>query len=102
MESVGFTKLALLERTGALRLLVTLLDGPRFISQVIKRHDNLGIASQPAIEKTRTALVELGLIEEYEEYIDLTKKTRLYLRLTSKGEEVTKGVMAIAKILEES
>ncbi|MHA2003999.1 MAG: hypothetical protein ACW960_07825 [Candidatus Thorarchaeota archaeon] len=102
MESVGFTQLGLLERTGALRLLVALLDGPLFISQLIKRHGTHGIASQPAIEKTRTALVELSLIEEYEKYIELTKKTRLYLRLTSKGREVAEGVKTIAGLLVES
>ena len=99
MEYNGFNRLALLERTGALRLLIALLNGPLFISQLIKRHGSLGIASQPAIEKTRTALVELGLIEEYEKYIELTKKTRLYLRLTNKGKEVAEGLKFIADIL---
>jgi hypothetical protein len=72
VKSTGFEQLARLERTGALRLLVSLLDGPLFISQLIKRHGNLGIASQPAIEKTWTVLVELAQSEEYEKYMELT------------------------------
>jgi hypothetical protein len=99
MTHTGFEQLAQLERTGALRLLVALLDGPLFISQLIKRHDNLGIASQPAIEKTRTALVKLGLCEEYEKYIELTQKTRLYLRLTNKGTTVAENLMRVAQSL---
>ncbi|MBY8997835.1 MAG: hypothetical protein KGD60_08880 [Candidatus Thorarchaeota archaeon] len=102
MIDTGFAQLARLERTGALRLLVALLDGPLFISQLIKRHDNLGIASQPAIEKTRTVLVELGLSEEYEKYMELTQKTRLYLRLTKKGRVVAKSLRRVAQSLAES
>ena len=101
MSDAGFDQLARLERTGALRLLVFLLNGDLYISQLIKRHGNLGIASQPAIEKTRTALTDLKLVEEYEQYIELTKKTRLYLRLTAKGNEVAKGLKGIALVLSE-
>jgi hypothetical protein len=99
MNDDGFERLALLERTGALRLLVSLLDGDLFISQIIRRHDNRGIASQPAIEKTRTALVELGLIEEYEKLNELTQKTRLYLRLTEKGRGVAECSKEIVSLL---
>ena len=88
-----------LERTGALRLLVSLLDGDRFISELIRRHDNQGIASQPALEKTRTSLVKIGLIEEREIFNELTRKTRLYLCLTDKGREIATRVQKIAEIL---
>lgn len=88
-----------LERTGALRLLVSLLDEDRFISELIRRHDNQGIASQPALEKTRTSLVRMKLIEEREHFNELTRKTRLYLGLTDRGREVAKGIVRIARIL---
>ncbi len=88
-----------LERTGALRLLVSLLDGDKFISELIRRHDNQGISSQPALEKTRTSLVEMKLIEEREQFNELTRKTRLYLGLTDRGREVAEGISKIAKIL---
>jgi DNA-binding HxlR family transcriptional regulator len=90
-----------LERTGALRLLVSLLDGDMFISELIRRHDNQGIASQPALEKTRTALVEMGLIEEREVFNEVTRKTRLYLGLTEKGKEVSEGIQKVALILSK-
>jgi hypothetical protein len=99
MDEVGFSRLARLERTGALRVLVSLLAEDLFISQLIKRYDNKGIASQPAIEKTRTALVELELIEEYEKFNELTQKTRLYLRLTGRGRRVAESVEKIADSL---
>jgi hypothetical protein len=102
MNEVGFSRLARLERTGALRVLVSLLDENLFISQLIKRYDNQGIASQPAIEKTRTALVELELIEEYEKFNELTQKTRLYLRLTDKGRKIAEHIADIADSLSES
>jgi len=88
-----------LERTGALRLLVSLLDGDRFISELIRRHDNQGISSQPALEKTRTSLVRMKLIEEREQFNELTRKTRLYLGLTERGREVAEGILRIARIL---
>ncbi len=94
--------LAGLERTGALRLLVSLLDGDKFISELIRRYDNQGIASQPALEKTRTSLVEMGLVEEREQFNELTKKTRLYLGLTDRGREVAEGIYKIARILSIS
>ena len=90
-----------LERTGALRLLVRLLDGDMFISELIRRHDNQGIASQPALEKTRTSLVKMGLIEEREVFNELTRKTRLYLSLTQKGTEVAERILKVALILSK-
>jgi len=102
MNNRGFEQLALLERTGALRLLVSLLDGDLYISQLIRRGSNFGIASQPAIEKTRTALTSLKLIEEYEKFMELTRKTRLYLRLTEKGREVAEAIKRAALLLSES
>ncbi len=91
--------LVALERTGALRLLVSLLQGDRFISELIRRHDNQGIASQPALEKTRTELVKIRLIEEHEVFNELTRKTRLYVGLTHKGREVAEGILKVAGIL---
>jgi hypothetical protein len=98
----GLEQLSRLERTGALRLLVILREGPMFISELIRRHDNQGIASQPALEKTRTALVELGLIEEYEQMMELTKKTRLYLKLTERGRLIADVVNKACELLAES
>jgi DNA-binding HxlR family transcriptional regulator len=95
-------RLSRLERTGALRLLVILRDGPMFISELIRRHDNQGIASQPALEKTRAALTELELIEEYEQVMELTKKTRLYLRLTEKGKSVADVINRACELLADS
>ena len=101
MTGTAFHILVGLERTGALRLLVILLDGDMFISELIRRHDNQGIASQPALEKTRTSLVKIGLIEEREVFNELTRKTRLYLSLTEKGREVAERVQKIASLLSE-
>ena len=101
MEDRSSDLLVGLERTGALRLLVTLLEGEMFISELIRRHDNQGIASQPALEKTRTSLVKIGLIEEREKFNDLTKKTRLYLYLTDRGREVAERIQKVAEILSK-
>jgi DNA-binding HxlR family transcriptional regulator len=101
MSSSEFHILVGLERTGALRLLVTLLDGDMFISELIRRHDNQGIASQPALEKTRTSLVKMGLIEEREQFNELTRKTRLYLGLTEKGRDVAERIQKVALILSK-
>jgi DNA-binding PadR family transcriptional regulator len=97
----GFSQLEGLERTGALRLLVCLLDGDKYISQLIRRHETKGISSQPALEKTRTSLDRLGLIEEREEFNELTKKTRLYLQLTPKGRKVANHTKEIVQVLSE-
>lgn len=102
MNMTKLEQLALLERTGALRLLILLLDGDLYISQLIKRGSDFGVASQPAIEKTRKALTNLELIEEYEKFIELTRKTRLYLRLTEKGREVAETIKRVALLLSES
>lgn len=83
-------------------MLVSLLNRPMFISQLIRRYDNPGISSQPALEKTRIVLTNLNLVEEYEKYIELTGKTRLYLRLTDKGREVAEKLRKIATTLSES
>lgn len=101
MVDRSFDLLVGLERTGALRLLVALLDGDMFISELIRRHDNRGIASQPALEKTRTSLVKMGLIEEREVFNELTRKTRLYLGLTEKGREVAERIQKVALILSK-
>jgi hypothetical protein len=101
VNDLGYDRLALLERTGALRLLVSLLDGDLYITQLIKRGED-GIASQPAIEKTRTALAKLDLIEEYEVFVDLIKKTRLYVKLTNKGEKVARNIKKVVLLLSES
>jgi DNA-binding MarR family transcriptional regulator len=101
MAKSYFGHLVGLERTGALRLLVKLMDGDMFISELIRRHDNQGIASQPALEKTRTSLVKMGLIEEREVFNELTRKTRLYLGLTDKGREVAEGIQRVALILSK-
>ena len=101
VNNIGYNRLALLERTGALRLLVSLLDGDLYITQLIKRGEGFGIASQPAIEKTRTALAKLDLIEEYEVFVDLIKKTRLYVKLTNKGEKVARNIKKVVLFLSE-
>lgn len=89
-----------LERTGALRLLLTFLEKDYHVSDLIRRTtDGTGVASQPALEKTRTALTKLGLTEEYEKLYELSGKTRLYLRLTAKGRRVAEYVKTIADIL---
>ena len=98
----GLVRLARLERTGALRLMVLLLEEDLYISQLIRRGEDIGIASQPAIEKTRTALVALRLIEEYERYMELTKKTRLYLRLTPRGREVAEKIGEVLRLLSKT
>ncbi|TFG31311.1 hypothetical protein EU527_12770 [Candidatus Thorarchaeota archaeon] len=90
-----------LERTGALRLLVSLLEEDKFITELIRRYDNQGIASQPALEKTRTELVKMNLIEEREVFNELTRKTRLYLGLTPKGREVAEGILEVVRILSK-
>jgi hypothetical protein len=77
------------------------MEDDLYITQLISRDQSTGIASQPAVEKTRTALVKLDLIEEYEQLMELTKKTRLYLRLTSKGRKVAKMIKGVTQILSE-
>jgi DNA-binding HxlR family transcriptional regulator len=101
MVDRSFDLLVGLERTGALRLLVTLLDGDMFISELIRRHDNQGIASQPALEKTRTSLAKIGLIVEREVFNELTRKTRLYLSLTEKGREVAERIQEVALLISK-
>lgn len=92
-----------LERTGALKLLQVLLTADYHVSDLIRRTtDGSGVASQPALEKTRRVLGNLGLIEEYEKFVELTRKTRHYLRLTPKGRRIAQHVKAIAEILAET
>ena len=89
-----------LEKKGALQLLIALLHRDFFITELISRRptDN-GIISQPTLEKRRKLLEDIGLIEEYEKFTPLTQKTRLYLRLTSKGKIVAEGAKALAATL---
>lgn len=102
MSDVELSSLEKLEKKGALQLLIVLLeDGDQFITQLIKRTaSDSGIVSQPTLEKTRLVLVKLGLVEEYEKYIELTNKTRIYIRLTEKGKTVAKHVKALAESLQ--
>lgn len=67
-----------------------------------KGRDDLGIATQNAIQLTRRALEELALVEEYEEDVVLTHTRRRYLRLTLKGRRVAEHVRKIAEILSET
>jgi DNA-binding PadR family transcriptional regulator len=92
--------LAKLERTAALRLLVVLMDGPMYVTELAKRTaKDRGIAAQQAMEKTRRVLLEMGLIRQFEKPVPLTGAIRLYLELTPEGLRVAEHLKAITEIL---
>lgn len=100
MDRSQLKRLEVLEKKGALQVLAILLEEDKYISELIKRSAyDFGLVSQSTLEKTRMILVTVGLIEEYEKTIELTQKTRRYLRLTEKGKVVAERVKALAESL---
>jgi len=98
-----FPRLEKLERIGCLQLLLLLLDGPVHITGMIRRgQGENGIATQNAMKATRRALAEMGLVEEYEEDVPLTRTRRIYVRLTPMGRRVAEHLKSIAEILSET
>jgi len=92
-----------LERIGSLQLLVMLLDGPVHITGMIRRgQGEKGIATENAMKTTRRILAALGLVEEYEEEVPLTRTRRTYVKLTPTGQRIAKHLQAIAEILSET
>ena len=88
-----------LEQTGAIKMLVTLLEKDRFITELIKSTFNPeGVASQQAMNKARQVLLRLQLIEEYGK----EERPRLYLRLTDKGRTVAEHLKAIQDLLDQT
>ena len=82
-------------------LLVRLLDGPQYMSQLYTKYGyDRGIASQSAIEAARNTLKRLGLVEDY--IGEETPRPRLYLRLTEKGRQVAEHLKVIQDLLSTS
>jgi len=89
-----------LETSATAKLLLSLLEGPKYISQLIKTSVNLkGIASQDGIRNARNTLLSVGLIEKY--YGEETPRPRLYLQLTGVGIDVAHHLKAIQDIITE-
>jgi len=88
-----------LQQAATTRVLIRLLDGPRYISELIRgvRYPE-GIASQQSIAAARILLKLMGLIEEYDG--EETPRPRLYLRLTEKGRKVAELLRSIEEVIQ--
>ena len=88
-----------LEQTGALRVLLRIIDKPRYVTELVRSGINPdGIASLDALKTVRKNLQSLGLIvEELEE----GPRPKTFLVITEKGRRVAEKVNESLAILEE-
>ncbi len=92
--------LELLEQTGVLRVLLSVSEKPRYITELVRSSINEGgIASLESIKKTRKSLAELGLIIEK---IEEGPRPKTFLVITEKGRRVAEKIAEILQILEGS
>ena len=92
------SRLALLEQTGILRLLLLLAEGDRHVGEMKRTSINpVGIGSQATVDNCRRKTTELGLAREWTE--DITP-FRTYLSITEKGRLVAEKIREIEAILE--
>jgi len=88
----------LLEQTGALRVLMLLLEKPRFITELKSSSVNpRGIVSLNALTTIRANLKKLDLIREE---IEEGPRPKTFLVITEKGRRVAEKVREILTILE--
>ena len=89
------------EEYGALRLLLLLSEGQRYVTEILRRQTNpSGLMSQDSLRDCRWKLgsAGLGLIEEH---MEEGPRPKTFLIITEKGRHVAKKIREIQEILEE-
>ena len=92
----------LLTQTAAARILVRLLDGRKYGSELLKGPKSNGVAWPDAFRNARKLLRDMGLVEQEEEPHSKTPRAKKYLELTDKGRKVAEHLEAIQDLLDQT